>query len=240
MKICVKQMNENDYQAMPRSGRLAKALNLDCEDLSEKIAPFRQDTVYSYVIKTVECKDGRLRQWGSAPNFQGGLITLCSCMHRMRTSLQKTNSWKGLWIAGYTPKDLGNHLFYLMRVSEAFASHHELWFSNCIPKATRIKKAAHLDRFGDIYKPKSESVDPYRYRDYIRPCKGHVHREPPHWHKDINYSKGYQQRKPALLVGHPEYSFLWDKPEIVSPFVDPRHPRQKKTKLSVLFPSLLL
>ena len=233
-------MTKNDYQAIPRSGKLAKALNLTCEDISEKIAPFQQDTAYSYVLKTVELKEGRLRQWGSAPNFQGGLITLCSCMHRMRTSLPGTKSWKGVWIAGYTSKALGNHLFYLMRVSEAFASHREIWFSNRIPKATKNKKAAHLDRFGDIYKPRSESADRYRYRDYIRPCNTHVHREPSHWHKDINYCKGYKQRKPALLVGHPEWSFLWDQPEITSPFVDRGHPRQKTTRLSVLFPSLLL
>lgn len=40
--------------------------------------------------------------------------------------------------------------------------------------------------------------------------------------------------KPALLVGHPEYSFLWDQPETASPFADAGHPRQKKKELSVL------
>ncbi len=227
-------MNENAYQAMPRPGRLAKNLNLRREALAERIAPFKKDTVYCYIVDTVEYSEGRLYQTGSGPNFQGDLITLCSCKHLMRMFLG-AESWKGVWIAGFTSSrdSSSNRLFYLMMVSEAFQSHRELWFSDSIPEETKIAKAANLDRFGDIYQPKTESGDPFSYWNYLAPCDDHVHCEPGDWRKDIDYLDKHG-RKPALLVGRPEDSFLWDKPVATSPFKLSRG--QKKTTLSELFP----
>ena len=169
------EMNENAYQAMPRKGKLAQNLNLSREALPEKIAPFQHDTVYSYIVDTVEYEEGRLRQCGSGPNFQGDLITLCSCKHWMRTA-RDTESWRGVWVAGFTRKRLGNKLFYLMRVSEAFESQSKLWFSDLIPEETKDAKATDLSRFGDVYRPKVGSNDPYSYQSYLPPCKSHVHR----------------------------------------------------------------
>ena len=226
-------MNENAYQAMPRKGKLAQNLNLSREALPEKFAPFQHDTVYSYIVDTVEYEEGRLRQCGSGPNFQGGLITLCSCKHWMRTA-RHTESWKGVWVAGFTRKSLGNRLFYLMRVSEAFESHSKLWFSDLIPEETKDAKVADLGKFGDIYRPKVGSGNPYCHQSYLPPCKSHVHRRSNLWHKDIKHTLGYGKRPSALLVGDPEYSFLWDKPIAASPFKLSQG--QKKTKLSELFP----
>ena len=226
-------MNRNTYQSMPRRGRLAKNTNLRCKALTKKISKFREDTVYSYILTTVERREGLLRQEGSAPNFQGGLITLCSCKHWMRT-FRDVKSWKGIWIAGFTRKDLGNRLFYLMRVSEAFESHRELWFSNCISEETKAKKAANLSPFGDIYRPKSEAGDDYSHRDYTRPRKSHVHRDPDIWRADIDYYSAKHRRRPALLVGDRKYSFLWD--EAVMPYPFTLYQGQKKTSLSKLLP----
>ena len=204
-------MNEQSYQPMPSSGELAENLNLPQEALLSRLAHFRQDTVYSYIVDTIEYHEGRLYQTGSGPNFQGGLITLCSCKHLMRTYLD-TESWRGVWVAGFTSsRDLDrNKLFYLMMVSQAFESHRDLWFSDSIPEDTKAAKAAHLDKFGDIYKPKSESVRPYYSWSYYEPCKNHAHCEPGDWHKDIRYASRHG-RRPMLLVGHIEYSFLWDR-----------------------------
>ena len=120
-------MNQNAYQAMPTHGRLSKNLNLSPETLLEKIEDFKESTVYFYIVDTVEYEDGRLYQTGSGPNFQGDLVTLCSCKHWMRTS-PEVESWRGLWVAGYTSsRDLGsNRLFYLMRVSQAFRFHFDI------------------------------------------------------------------------------------------------------------------
>ena len=224
-------MRDNAHQAMPRSGILARNLNLPPGVLSERIAPFRQDTVYCYIVDTAEQPDDRLCQTGSGPNFQGDLITLASCKHQMRTYLS-AESWKGVWVAGFTRRELKNRLFYLMRVSAAYASHRELWYSDSISEETKTAKAAHLDRFGDIYQPKSESGAPYRPLDYHRPCKDHVHCEPGDWRKDIKYVTRYG-RSPALLVGDPDYSFLWDKPMITSPWELGRW--EKKSRLDELY-----
>ncbi len=230
-------MNENAYQAMPRTGRLAKNLNQRREALAERIAPFKKDTVYCYIVDTVEYSEGRLYQTGSGPNFQGDLITLCSCKHKMRTYQDIKSRTKGVWIAGFTnsrDRDSGsNRLHYLMMVSERFESHRELWFSDSIPEETKFAKAANLDRFGDIYQPQVESGDPYSYWNYFPPCDDHVHCEPGDWHTDIDYHDQHGHR-PELLVGHPEYSFLWDKPVATAPFELSRG--EKKKKLSELFP----
>ena len=231
-------MNEDAYQAMPRTGRLAKSLNLRHEALAKRIAPFKKDTVYSYVVDTVKYHERRLYQTGSGPNFQGDMITLCSCKHLMRTA-RDTASWKGVWIAGFISSKYSSSrshkLFYLMRVSQAFKSHHELWSSDSIPEETKIAKAAHLDRFGDIYQPKTELGAHYCHRSYLRPCKGHVHHESDLWHKDIKRNALYYGGRPsALLVGDPNSSFLWDKPVVTAPFN--LWQGQKKTTLSELFP----
>ena len=222
---------------MPYQGRLAKNLNLSLETLSERIAPFQQDAVYLYVVTTVEYYEGRLYQAGSGPNFQGDLITLCSCKHYMR-ALRDVESWQGVWVAGYTSSaHLGSRrLFYLTMVSEAFESHREFWLSDAIPEETKTAKAAHLDRFGDIYQPKSEAGKPYYPWLYIEPCKNHVHCEPGDWRKDIRYADRYG-RIPALLVGDSEYSFLWDRPMIRLPSdLSSLSRGHKKKKLSDLFP----
>ena len=226
-------MTRDTYQAMPRRGRLAKNLNIRRKALTKKIAKFRRDTVYSYIVTTVERREGRLRQEGSGPNFQGGLITLCSCKHQMR-AYWDVESWKGIWIAGYTRRDLGNRLFYLMRVAEAFESHHDLWFSDSISEKTKNKKVAHVSRFGDIYKPKSEASDAYSPCDYVRPRKSHVHRKPDIWRNDIDYYSDRLGRRAALLVGDPKYSFLWEEPVLSYPFTI--YQGDKNTCLSELIP----
>ena len=226
-------MKSSRYQTIPNRGSLARNLNLPSQELLERIAPFLESTVYSYVVDTVEYHEGRLWQSGSGPNFQGDFVTLCSCKHLMRTYFDPYG-WEGVWIAGFTGStDLGtNRLFYLMRVSEAFGSHRELWFSDTIPEETKLAKAAHLDRFGDIYQPKGEVGLPYSHRRYLAPCKTHVHCEPGDWGKDIGYVTRHGRRA-ALLVGNPEYSFLFDRPTIMSPFKIGRG--QRKTTLGELF-----
>ena len=67
--IRVGNMDQSTYQAMPRRGRLAENLNLRFKALSQRIAPFQQDTVYPYVVATVKSHNGRLYQTGSGPNF---------------------------------------------------------------------------------------------------------------------------------------------------------------------------
>ena len=227
-------MKDKIYQVMPNTGTLAGNIDVPVEVLSERLAPFRDSIVYTYVVTTVDYDEGRLFQAGSGPNFQGDLVTLCSCKHYMRM-FRDREDWIGVWVAGFTSSTIppGNVLFYLMKVSQAYDTHRELWESDCIPEETKIAKAAHLDRFGDIYRPKNTTGSPYSHLGYHEPCQCHVHCEPGDWGKDIDYPDRYG-RKPALLVGDPEFSFLWDRPAIASAGKIGRG--QKKTILADLLP----
>ena len=141
--------------------------------------------------------------------------------------------WHPTLSPGYTSRkpSMVEMLFYLMRVSQIYASHHKLWFSESVPHRTKIAKAAHRDPFGDLYQPKSEVVDPYSPASYIPPCYDHSHCETGSWHDDIVYPLKSKYR-PSLLVGDPELSFLWDIPVVSSPFKIGRG--EKKTTLSEL------
>ena len=228
-------MKRNSYQVIPNRGRLAENCDLQLEVLMEKIVGFRDEEVYIYVVDTVKLHKGRMYQKGSGPNFQGGLITLCSCKHRMRSGLD-AGSWKGMWVAGFSGHrpSQDNQLFYLMRVSHAFTSHREIWASTAINERTKAAKAAHLDRFGDLYRPKKDSDRHYGHRSYRAPCRNHVHRASELWHKDVKYKKGYGGRPAALLVGDPVLSFLWKTPAISLPRALPRN--CERITLGALFP----
>jgi hypothetical protein len=187
-------------------------MNLQPDVLRRKITR-GQAIVYCYIIATIENRDGYFVQRGSAPNFQGDLITLCTCKHYMRTFMG-IEDWKGKWVAGFTGVKAGggkNSLVYLMQVSHAFKSHRDLWLTKTIPDETKQAKSAHLNRFGDIYKPQSEAVAPLEPQSYVPPCNNHVHAPGDCWHADINY-KGCSGRVAALLVGDPGDSFLWSEP----------------------------
>jgi hypothetical protein len=232
-------IGESDCQPFPDKGPLANDSQRN-PSLSELASLDDQDNpdVYLYVIASIAYRDRRFRQRGTGPNFQGGLITLCTCKHFMRSSMDVCE-WRGKWIAGFTSKTCvkepqeGNYLVYLMKVSEAFESFDKLWNNN-IPDKTKKAKAAHLHRLGDVYKPTHEGIKPYKADEYEPPCTNHSHSEC--WRTDIEYGSGHSGRHAALLVGDKKKSFLWDKPKI-------RYPRQlprncQKLKLNDLLDRL--
>lgn len=205
-------IHERMYQPYPQQGKLFNNLNLSLDKLCQKVGP-EQAIVYFYVIATVKNQNDNFIQTGSAPNFQGDWITLCTCKHYMRTFLGPAE-WKGKWVAGFTGLKAGggsNALVYLTKIGYAFESHHDLWFSEVIPSETKQAKVATLHRFGDIFQP-SQPGDMLDQRNYHPPCHNHVHGEPVVWHKDIDYRRNGRQA--ALLAGSPENSFLWNKPTI--------------------------
>jgi hypothetical protein len=207
------------HQPWPQHGQLAETLNLTLSALRSRLVDIEsQDaTVYCYVIKTIESDGGEFLQTGSAPNFQGDLITLCTCKHFMRTFLDAP-AWQGKWVAGFTGVKAGggrNALVYLMRVAYAFESHRDLWHSGALTSAAREAKAADRDQFGDVYRPKPGQGDPFAPRNYERPVKKHVHAQcgsAREWHNDIQYPCGCAGRRPALLIGQVGLSVLWSKP----------------------------
>lgn len=206
------------YQSLPASGPLHANLNLDRHELTERIG-ILDGEVYCYIVRTVEYRGGQFVQRGSAPNFQGGLMTLCTCKWMMRAG-RPVDAWPGVWIAGITGAETGRlqrgHLFYLMRVQHAFAAHRDLWnwLLADAPGAAEAK-AADAHRLGDVYRPADSAASPYDPSAYLTPRKDHVHHlgtRRDAWHKDVDYYA--YGRRPALLVGDPEASFLWSEPRI--------------------------
>ncbi|HEV2238331.1 MAG TPA: hypothetical protein VGR57_16840 [Ktedonobacterales bacterium] len=209
-------------QRFPRSGPLSGNLNLDRDALVHQIGGLR-GTVYCYILTTVKDAGGEFAQVGCAPNFQGGLVTLCTCKGQMRAG-RDIEAWEvgDIWIAGVAGAEAGplgtGHLFYLMRVEHAFASHRDLWawLSAHAPKAAQAK-AADRHPLGDVYRPRDPSGDPYDPRAYALPCRDHPHADNEAWHEDVNYPSTYG-RRPALLVGDPHCSYLWSRPRVSVPF----------------------
>ena len=218
-----------DHQPFPTTGRLMSNMNLEFAKLNTEIYS-EQAEVYCYVVATINNQNGHFFQTGSAPNFQGDMVSLCTCKHFMRTFMD-TEDWAGKWIAGFSGVAAGNGdnaLVYLMKVGYAFKSHMSLWFSDEIPEETKQAKLAQISKFGDIYQPKDQMSDEFAVQSYIHPVESHVHCNNNGWHNDINY-EGCKGRKAALLIGDPEYSFLWNQPMIY--YKGHLHRGQKKSDL---------
>ena len=176
--------------------------------------------VFSYKLTTIEESKGSLIQHGTAPNYQGGKITLCTCMHHHRT-------WPridiGTWIAGFSDNASGNKLFYLMRVEHTVYSFDAMWRSHFI--ANLAAKSGSRDIFGDLYEPVSmkTSANPYNPAFYRHPISGHKHLARVAWQHDIKF-RHWSTRKPhKLLVGEPGKSFLWRHSRYS--YKKPPHPR---------------
>ncbi len=168
--------------------------------------------VYAYVISTIGRDSERFVQYGSAPNWQGGVLTLCTCKHWMR-SFGTPEDWCGRWIAGFSGVKAGggrNALVFLTRVGAAYDSQAALGVR------ARNAKAATRHRHGDFFEPKSAGSDPYRPRSYHTPCRNHDHFPGRGWYGDINYV-GTGRHRPALLVGEVAQTYLWDKPRLFFP-----------------------
>lgn len=171
-------------------------------------------SIYFYIVNSIDWDGRQFEQRGSAPNGDGGYLTLCTCKHYMRT-FRTTVDWPNTWIAGFTRKsavDDRNFLIYLMQVGWAFSSQRSLWQSDAIPVKTKLAKAAHGNPHGDLFEPSSlegSEFDPTRYRP---PIAEHSHASAVDWHKDVGYQK--KGKRPALLVGTPDLTFVWSRPSI--------------------------
>jgi hypothetical protein len=203
-------------QRFPTDGLLADNLNLSLASLTIRVRKVPGRT-YSYIVRTVKLDRPTLRfqQRGSAPNFQGGLLTLCTCKHQMRSSLTASEWEQDVWVAGFTSRCRyrGKHwLFCLTKVDAAYESHSDLWMN--LPLAVRRAKEAHRHPLGDIYKPTTAKLaesEHHQARNYHEPAEHHVH-SGRQWHNDVKYRHATKFGHPALLVGDPALTFLWEKP----------------------------
>lgn len=206
-------------QPFPTTGLLARNLDLRLPQLRRQLGKPRQPAC-SYVLRSVQLDRYAMRfeQLGSAPNFQGGRLTLCTCKHQMRAS-REIDEWCGTWIAGFTGRCIqgGRHwLFYLTQVEAAFGSHAELW--DALPARVRNAKMAQDHFLGDLFEPRGVLIGKSRFSParYAEP-KHHTHRMnscDSGWRNDINYKHADRYGRPALLLGNSRWTFLWRRPMI--------------------------
>jgi len=202
--------NGDAYQDYPSKGPLKANMNRSLDHLRDELSD-DDALIYSYVLTTLDLENGKFKQSGCAPNFQGGYITLTSCKHHMRTysNIRKKNN---LWIAGFTSRTLfdseNHYLFYLMKVQERFKSHKKMWGS--LDEEVIKEKSASENRLGDIYEP--DGGNEFSEEGYEDPINNHKHMDC--WKKDIDYENGKSGKRPVLLLGNPDQSYLWSKPKI--------------------------
>jgi hypothetical protein len=210
----------HEFQPFPERGPLARAINIPLTMLRRTIPEgLHTRPVYAYIITTVKTRDGEFFQEGSAPNFQGGCITLCTCKHKDRASAPRPDChgpdaaepWNGIWVAGLCSRNAARPrgLFYLMLVNQTFEHHAACWHGLSRPSA----KSAHRDKFGDVYEPLSRASElPWSEKSYMGTVPGHVHDDLRSRKRDI--AKTYFGRPSTLLVGDPKRSYLWSAPNI--------------------------
>jgi hypothetical protein len=174
-----------------------------------------------YTVKTTRLEKGSMavRHFGSGPNLEGGLATLCTCKHSMRQN-HEIDKWKGLWILGLTSRAKANgfngkhYLLYMMKIDRAFDSHMELYKYLALNNkpALRIKNATN-NNLGDIFEPRPECLDkdPLKFDTYKNPHLDHSHGLNDGWHDDISYG---QKKSTPLLVGEKKLTFVWPTPMI--------------------------
>ena len=186
------------------------------------------DEVYAYVIDTVKPANGLYRQTGSAPNWQGHTLTLCTCKHDMRATLSP-DQWRGKWVAGFNGWSLPWHkqqgLVILMRVGETYGSQAELVqaLRDSGRQGVVSAKDSRFHPFGDLMIPRGPGVprNPHDPQNYHPPIPGHAHspsHSPDGWHDDVDH-KGRGGKQAAMLVGEEAFSFCWTRP-----MVRRRHP----------------
>jgi hypothetical protein len=220
MKSCARPNSPRETnvwaQPFPQTGLLARHLNQSLVSLGARIgSKLLERPLYSYIVTSAKLVDGELWQTGSAPNFQGGVVTLCTCKHKDRSSPppkscrgpNAEDPWQGVWVAGLcsSTQVRPRGLFYLMLVETTCGSHAAAWKTLKSPMA----KSAHRDRFGDVYEPRqTPSSQPWRESSYKSHLRDHVHDAKG---RAYDIERGFHGRHPRLLIGDPRHSYLWSK-----------------------------
>jgi len=217
---------------------------LSLADLRTRTEKAREKECYVYTVRTTRLRTHTtstptICHWGSGPNLEGGLATLCTCKHKMRAG-RRCEKWERAWVVGLTSRATrngfaGSHfLFYMMQVQSAFDAHKELFdfLGESYPDALAAKRAD-KNRLGDVFCPNTRGDhDWLNPTMYTPPVANHVHREV--WEADISQEIGGRFRSRPLLLGDPGKTFVWNKPTIRYP-LDRNSGRKMFDSLNELF-----
>src|SRR5262249_40753817 len=73
-----------DHRGHPFPDPGTSAIPLDPSLSAIRAAVGSGEELSCYIVESIKDDDGRYRQEGCSPNWQGGVITLCACKHKMR------------------------------------------------------------------------------------------------------------------------------------------------------------
>jgi hypothetical protein len=212
-------------QLFPTKGYLFDNLDLTKSDLERRIGHLTGQVRFYTLNSIKEDGAGLLQQTGSGPNFQGGELTLCTCVPHIRAEPRWANAAEW-WIAGFTDTKLKSlrhrsgslihYLFYLAKVQVAYTSPAELW--HALDDRARRKKSTRLHPLGDVFEPNPSSPckDHHKADHYFPPMLGHDHRMSDLqaiW-KDYDIEQCPHRRHPRLLRADPSLTFIWQTPLI--------------------------
>tara|TARA_R110000851_G_scaffold96792_2_gene209958 strand:- start:37667 stop:38371 length:705 start_codon:yes stop_codon:yes gene_type:complete len=195
-------------------------MNVNYEDLKDILQGV--DTIYVYPHHGINLVKGEFEQTRSGPNWEGGVVTMTTCKHLLRT--YSTIKEKKVAICGVTNKLEGeNFLMYVGVIDKTFESNYDLGeyleFNN--PDAGRIKSATN-NRLGDLFDSERElqGEDRFDSFSFIEPCFDHCRSEEndskgnPKWLKDIEYSTRNGSRPKCLIIEpvtvHTKPVFTWN------------------------------
>ncbi|OQB73432.1 MAG: hypothetical protein BWX92_03353 [Deltaproteobacteria bacterium ADurb.Bin135] len=222
-KSFLKILDRQDLNTWPLTENTIK-IDWSLQKLRDYLNKTNSDQLYYYVVDTVKYSERPNRQiynTGSAPNFQGGVITLCTCKHSMRA---KGDFSKDVWVAGISSLEVGrkwgiadNILFYLGKVKHSFQSYRELidYFNVFNPQILHFKNAC-LNKRGDVYIPRKDATDYFDPNQYENPCLDHVHNKQNTWYYDVKKyisANGHLTYQKYLLFDE-NFSFAWNKKAI--------------------------
>jgi len=220
----------NPLQKWPTEGILAeKNMDLNLAELDSRIRDIFEGGAH-YTVTSVEpsriCYNTFI-QTGCGPNFEGGLISQCTCRHDIRASWYGLEEWQSKWLAGFTgwgrDRCGDSYLFYIMKIEKAFPSFKKLYDEYQSRDINLIKvKRADKNPFGDLYYPKKEGIsDDYDINSYENLHTNHPHNKCKRRLQDVNYPEFTKrflnkitEKHASLLLGHLKYSFLWKTPMI--------------------------
>lgn len=224
---------------MSREGQSYKGTNLWWMQVNKPLPLMNIEGVcYAYPHHEVYLNDNEFIQTRSGPNWEGGLLTIATCKHLLRSRLPSPykipmsglltltggvemytwDSEPSVWLAGFTPTiDGATYLLYMARVGVVFGSNYDLgaYLKSNYRSAYDAKLAMDNVR-GDVYKPRKKlrgegKFDPLNFYTPYNHCRQVESYKDgtPKWHRDIAYSVNGRRAYPILF----DEVYLYSKPK---------------------------
>lgn len=180
------------------------------------------ETIYIYPHHEIKMIDNMFAQTRSGPNWEGGVLTMATCKHLLRT--YKTIEAKKTAFCGVTNKlDGENYIMYVGVIDKTFGSNFDLncYLSKHHPEAIKAKLSTD-NRLGDIFLPVTQLTgdDKYDSMNFEEPCDDHCRKEEndskgdAKWFKDIEYVTRNGTRPKCLIFNpatvHTKPVYTWE------------------------------